>query len=48
VIAHRLGTIINADKIYVLMNGEMVQHGTYAQLINQPGPFADLAKRQLA
>jgi NHLM bacteriocin system ABC transporter ATP-binding protein len=48
VIAHRLSTIINADKIYVLMNGEMVQSGTYAQLINQPGPFADLAKRQLA
>jgi NHLM bacteriocin system ABC transporter ATP-binding protein len=48
VIAHRLSTIINADKIYVLMNGEMVQSGTYADLINQPGPFADLAKRQLA
>jgi len=48
VIAHRLSTIINADKIYVLINGEMVQSGTYAQLINQPGPFADLAKRQLA
>ena len=48
VIAHRLSTIINADKIYVLINGEMVQSGTYAELINQPGPFADLAKRQLA
>jgi NHLM bacteriocin system ABC transporter ATP-binding protein len=48
VIAHRLSTIINADKIYVLMNGEMVQSGTYGQLINRPGPFADLAKRQLA
>ena len=48
VIAHRLSTIINADKIYVLINGEMVQSGTYAALINQAGPFADLAKRQLA
>ena len=48
VIAHRLSTIINADKIYVLMNGEMLQSGTYEQLIIQPGPFADLAKRQLA
>jgi len=48
VIAHRLSTIINADKIYVLINGEMVQSGTYADLINQPGAFADLAKRQLA
>ena len=48
VIAHRLSTIINADKIYVLMNGEMVQSGSYAELMNQTGPFADLAKRQLA
>jgi ABC-type bacteriocin/lantibiotic exporter with double-glycine peptidase domain len=48
VIAHRLSTIINADKIYVLMNGEMVQSGSYSQLMEQPGPFADLAKRQLA
>ena len=48
VIAHRLSTIINADKIYVLMNGEMVQSGSYAELMNQTGPFAELAKRQLA
>jgi NHLM bacteriocin system ABC transporter ATP-binding protein len=48
VIAHRLSTIINADKIYVLQNGELLQSGTYAELIDQPGPFADLAKRQLA
>ena len=48
VIAHRLSTIINADKIYVLMNGEMVQSGSYSELMNQAGPFAELAKRQLA
>lgn len=48
VIAHRLSTIINADKIFVLMNGEMVQSGSYTELMNQPGPFAELASRQLA
>jgi ABC-type bacteriocin/lantibiotic exporter with double-glycine peptidase domain len=48
VIAHRLSTIINADRIFVLQNGELVQTGTYTELMNQPGPFADLAKRQLA
>jgi NHLM bacteriocin system ABC transporter ATP-binding protein len=48
VIAHRLSTIINADRIFVLQNGELVQSGTYAELMNQPGPFSDLAKRQLA
>jgi NHLM bacteriocin system ABC transporter ATP-binding protein len=48
VIAHRLSTIINADRIFVLQNGELVQTGTYTELMNQAGPFADLAKRQLA
>jgi ATP-binding cassette subfamily C protein len=48
VIAHRLSTIINADRICVIMNGQIVQQGTYQELIDQPGPFAELAKRQLA
>jgi NHLM bacteriocin system ABC transporter ATP-binding protein len=48
VIAHRLSTIINADRIFVLQNGELVQTGTYTELMNQAGPFADLARRQLA
>jgi NHLM bacteriocin system ABC transporter ATP-binding protein len=48
VIAHRLSTVINADRIFVLQNGELVQSGSYAELMNQPGPFSDLAKRQLA
>jgi ATP-binding cassette subfamily C protein len=47
VIAHRLSTIINADRIFVLQSGELVQTGTYTELMNQAGPFADLAKRQL-
>lgn len=46
VIAHRLSTIINADKIYVFDKGQIVQSGTYEELIRQPGLFADLAKRQ--
>ena len=48
VIAHRLSTIINADRIFVLDKGTIVQCGSYDQLINQPGLFAELAKRQLA
>lgn len=48
VIAHRLSTIINADRIYVMQNGRVVQSGTYNELLQQPGLFADLAKRQTA
>ncbi len=48
VIAHRLSTIVNADKIYVIDKGELVQQGSYDDLINQPGLFAELAKRQIA
>lgn len=48
VIAHRLSTIVNADCIYVFEGGKIVQSGTYAELINQRGPFAELAKRQQA
>ncbi|PRC92801.1 NHLP bacteriocin export ABC transporter permease/ATPase subunit [Solimicrobium silvestre] len=46
VIAHRLSTIINADQIYVLEKGRIVQSGSYAVLMQQEGLFAELAKRQ--
>lgn len=48
VIAHRLSTIVDADRIIVLQAGRIVQSGTYAELIKQSGPFADLARRQMA
>lgn len=47
VIAHRLSTVINADRIYVLDQGRVVQHGSYDELMSQDGLFADLARRQL-
>jgi len=47
VIAHRLSTIINADRIFVMDKGQVVQHGTYQELIDQEGIFKDLACRQM-
>ncbi len=48
VIAHRLSTIIDADQIHVVEAGRIVESGTYGQLMANAGPFAALAKRQLA
>lgn len=45
-IAHRLSTIRNADRIYVFENGRVVQEGSFDQLANQPGLFAQLMARQ--
>lgn len=47
VIAHRLSTVMHADRIYVVEGGRIVQTGTYEALFNQDGPFANLAKRQI-
>ena len=47
VIAHRLSTIRDADRIVMLTGGKIAQTGSYADLIAQPGPFAEFAKRQL-
>jgi ATP-binding cassette subfamily C protein len=48
VIAHRLSTVAGADRIVVVKSGRIVQSGAYDDLMRQAGPFADLAKRQLA
>jgi ATP-binding cassette subfamily C protein len=48
VIAHRLSTIMRADRIYVLRRGELVQCGSYDQLVQERGLFAELASRQIA
>jgi ABC-type bacteriocin/lantibiotic exporter with double-glycine peptidase domain len=47
VIAHRLSTVINADRILVIEKGVVVQCGAYRELVNQKGIFCELAKRQL-
>ena len=46
VIAHRLTTVIDADRIYVVKKGQIVQSGEYHQLLAEPGPFQELVHRQ--
>ena len=43
VVAHRLSTIQNADKIYVLGKGALIEEGTYEELLKKGGQFAELA-----
>lgn len=48
VIAHRLSTVRNVDKIYVLSNGEVIESGTHLALIENPdGAYTQLARLQL-
>ena len=42
VIAHRLSTIKNADQIIVLNKGNIIEHGTHNELINQNGHYKQL------
>ena len=41
VIAHRLNTIQNANQILVIDNGQIAQHGTHEELLEQPGIYQD-------
>jgi ATP-binding cassette, subfamily B, bacterial MsbA len=47
VIAHRLSTVMRADKIIVLDQGRMIEEGTHDALMAKAGLYAQLQKAQL-
>ena len=48
VIAHRLSTVMNADKILVLYQGGIVEQGTHQELLDQHGMYFQLIQKQIA
>ena len=48
VIAHRLSTVMDCDRIFVMDGGSIVEQGSYRELMEQKGLFYELAKRQMA
>jgi len=47
VVAHRLSTVKNADKIVVLEKGRLVEEGTHRELVETKGAYYNLVKEQL-
>jgi subfamily B ATP-binding cassette protein MsbA len=46
VIAHRLSTVANADRIIVLVEGRIVEQGTHTQLLEMGGEYFKLHQMQ--
>lgn len=47
IVAHRLSTIVNADRIVVVNNGEILEEGTHEGLIAAEGKYAELWAKQI-
>ena len=46
-IAHRLSTVMHADRIYVLERGSVVESGTHADLLAQKGLYYAMWRQQI-
>ena len=43
-IAHRISTIKDSDKIFVINHGELIEQGNYQELVNMKGLFYELER----
>lgn len=46
IVAHRLSTIKNCDKIFVLKEGQLVESGNHKELLEKNGVYAEMWKNQ--
>ena len=46
IIAHRLSTVVNADRILLLKEGRIIEMGPHAELVRRGGYYASLVHRQ--
>ncbi|KAI1467611.1 uncharacterized protein F4812DRAFT_402403 [Daldinia caldariorum] len=47
IVAHRLSTVMNADTIFVVANGEIAEQGNHEELISKKGKYAELWSKQI-
>jgi ABC-type multidrug transport system ATPase subunit len=47
-VAHRLSTVVNADKIAVVHDGRIIEQGTHSELVELGGPYSKLVARQIS
>ncbi|KAI8629072.1 hypothetical protein F5Y19DRAFT_485011 [Xylariaceae sp. FL1651] len=47
IVAHRLSTVMNADIIFVVANGQVVEQGSHEELIAKNGKYAELWSKQI-
>ena len=46
-IAHRLSTVVDADRIYVMQDGKIVESGPYKELMDRDGLMSEMTRRQI-